>query len=327
MKRRAFISLLGGAVAWPLAARAQRPATPVIGFLALGAPAGLQILISAFRKGLGEADFIEGQNVAIEYRFAENQYDRLPALADDLVRRQVKVIIASGGEFSALAAKAATTTIPIVFNSNGDPVRWGLVASLNRPGGNLTGVSLLTTAPVVGKRIELLHALLPTAVPFGLLVNAQSVNAEAERREAQAAAQVTGHKLFVDSVGPERNLDATYAALVGQRISGLIVQSDPLFINQRDHLVALAARYGVPAIYGRREYAADGGLISYGSNLADGYRQQGVYAGRILKGEKPENLPVVQPTKFELVINLKTAKVLALDVPDRLLALADEVIE
>jgi putative tryptophan/tyrosine transport system substrate-binding protein len=258
------------------------------------------------------------------HSWAENQYDRLPALAEDLVRRQVAVIVASGGEATALAAKSATTTIPIVFNSNGDPVRLGLVVSLNRPGRNMTGVSLLTTAEVVGKRLELLHTFLPKAELLGLLVNAKSINAEAETRQAQTAAQVTGQRVVVNSVGPEGDLEGAYADLVRQRIGGLIVQSDPLFFNLRNQLVALAMRHAVPVIYGRREIVAAGGLIGYGSDLADGYRQQGVYAGRIIKGEKPADLPVIQPTKFELVINLKTAKALGLDVPDRLLALADE---
>jgi putative tryptophan/tyrosine transport system substrate-binding protein len=331
MRRREFITLLGGAVAssayWPPAARAQQPTMPVVGFLGIGYLAPLKSLVSAFRKGLEEAGYIEGQNVTIEYRWAEYHYDRLPALAEDLARRQVAVIVATGGEVSALAAKSATTTIPVVFNSNDDPVRLGLVASLNRPGGNLTGVSLLTTASVVGKRLELLHALVPKAGLLGLLVNAKSPSAETDTREAQAATQVTGQQLVADHVGPDRDLDTAYAALVLQRIGTMIIQSDPLFTNQRDALVALAARNRMPTMYGRREIAVAGGLISYGSDLADAYRQQGVYAGRILKGEKPADLPVVQPTKFELVINLKTAKALGLEVPDRLLAIADEVIE
>jgi putative ABC transport system substrate-binding protein len=328
VNRREFITLLGGAAAaWPLAARAQQPAMPVIGFLGIGNIATLPTLVSAFRRGLEDTGYVEGRNVTIEFRGAEYHYERLPGLAEDLVRRQVAVIVASGGELSALAAKAATTTIPIVFNSNSDPVRLGLVASLNRPGGNLTGVSLLTTAPVVGKRLEMLHELLPKAELFGLLLNARSVNSEAETKEAHAAVQVTGQQLVVDSVGAEPDFDAAFTAFVRQRIGGLVVQSDPLFTNQVDALVGLAARHRIPAIYGRREIAAAGGLISYGSDLADAYRQQGRYAGRILKGEKPADLPVVQPTKFELVINLKTAKALGLDVPDRLLALADEVIE
>jgi putative ABC transport system substrate-binding protein len=300
---------------------------PVIGFLGIGFLATLRPLVSAFRKGLGDVGYVESQNVTVDYRWAEYHYDRLPALAADLVREQVAVIVSSGGEVAALAAKEATTTIPIVFNSNADPVKLGLVVSLNRPGGNLTGVSLLTTAPVIGKRLEYLHTLVPNSGLFGLLVNANSPNAEFDTKEAQAAARVTGQQLIIDHVGTDRDLDTAYAALVQQKIGAIIVQSDPLFTNQRDALVALATRYRVPAIYGRREIAVAGGLISYGSDLADAYRQQGAYAGRILKGEKPADLPVVQPTTFELVINLKTAKTFGLEVPPNLLALADEVIE
>jgi putative ABC transport system substrate-binding protein len=329
VRRRAFITLLlgGAAAAMPLTVRAEQPALPVIGFLGIGYLATLRPLVSAFRKGLGEAGYIEGQNVTINYLWAEYHYERLPDLAADLVRAQVAVIVATGGEVAALAAKKATTTIPIVFNSNADPVQAGLVASLNRPGGNLTGVSLLTTAPVIGKRIEYLHALIPSAGLFGLLVNADSPNAEFDIKEAQKAAQLTGRQLVVDHVGADRDLDAAFAGLAQQKIEAMIVPSDPLFTNQRDALIAVAARYRIPAIYGRREIAVAGGLISYGSDLADAYRQQGAYAGRILKGEKPADLPVVQPTTFELVINLKTTKSLGLEVPTNLLAIADEVIE
>jgi putative ABC transport system substrate-binding protein len=328
MRRREFIALVGAAaVGWPLAARTQQPAMPVIGFLSLYQPSNAQPLVAAFRNGLGEAGYVEGQNVAVEYRWAEDHYDRLPTLAEDLARRQVAVIVASGGEASALAAKSATETIPIVFSSNGDPIRLGLVASLNRPGRNMTGVSLLTTAEMLGKRLELLHTLLPRAEVLGLLINARSINADPETRGAQAAAQAIGQQVVVDSVDSDDDLDRAYAELVRRRIAGLLVQSDPLFLNLRNQLVALAARHSLPAIFGRREYVVAGGLISYGSDLTDGYRQQGVYAGRILKGEKPADLPVAQSTKFELVINVKTAKSLGIDIPDRLLALADEVID
>ncbi len=328
MRRRAFIRLLGSAAAaWPLAVRAQQSMMPVVGFLGIGYLAPLRPLVSAFRKGLGDTGYVEGQNVTIDYRWAEYHYERLPDLAADLVRAQVAVIVATGGEVAALAAKKATTTIPIVFNSNADPVQVGLVASLNRPGGNLTGVSLLTTAPVIGKRIEYLHTLVPKSGLFGLLINANSPNAEFDTKEAQKAAQVTGQQLVIDHIGVDRDLDTAFAALAQQKIDAIIVQSDPLFTNQRDVLVALAARYRMPAIYGRREIAVAGGLISYGSDLADAYRQQGAYAGRILKGEKPSDLPVMQPTTFELVINLKTATALGLEVPPNLLAIADEVIE
>ena len=328
MQRRAFIRLIGGAAAaWPLAVRAQQPPMPVIGFLGIGFLATLRPLVSAFRKGLGEAGFVEGQSVTIDYRWAEYHYERLPDLAAELARAQVAVIVATGGEVAALAAKKATTTIPIVFNSNADPVQVGLVASLNRPGGNLTGLSLLTTAPVIGKRIEYLHALVPKSGLFGLLVNADSPNAEFDIKEAQKAAQLTGRQLVVDHVGADRDLDSAFAGLAQKKVDAVIIESDPLFTNQRDALVALAARYRVPTIYGRREIAVAGGLMSYGSDLADAYRQQGAYAGRILKGEKPADLPIVQPTTFELVINLKTAKALGLDIPPNLLAIADEVIE
>jgi putative tryptophan/tyrosine transport system substrate-binding protein len=327
MRRREFIGLLGGAVAWPLAASAQQPAMPAIGFLSLYQPSNARPLVAAFRKGLGEAGYVEDQNVAVEYRWAEDHYDRLPTLAEDLARRQVAVIVASGGEASALAAKSATATIPIVFSSNGDPIRLGLVASLNRPGRNMTGVSLLTTAEMLGKRLELLHMLLPKAEVLGLLINARSVNAEPETRGVQAASQAIGKQVVVERVGSDDDLDRAYAELIRRQIEGLLVQSDPLFFNLRNQLVALAARHSVPAIFGRREYVAAGGLISYGSDITDGYRQQGVYASRILKGEKPADLPVVQPTKFELVINLKTSKTLGITVPPTLLALADEVIE
>jgi putative tryptophan/tyrosine transport system substrate-binding protein len=327
MRRREFVFALGGAAAWPLAARAQQPAAPVIGFLSTYQLSGVRPLVSAFRKGLAEVGYVEGQNVRVEYRWAENHYDRLTELAKDLAHRKVAVIVTSGGEVSALAAKSATATIPIVFNSNSDPVRLGLVTSLNRPGGNLTGVSLLTTESVVGKRIDLLHTLLPKADLFGMLVNAKSVSAENEARAAEAAVKVTGNRFILRSVDPERDLDTAFVAFVQQRIDGLVVQSDPLFFNLRDQLITLAAHHGVPAIYGRREIAAAGGLMTYGSDLSDAYRQQGVYAGRILKGQKPADLPVWQPLVFEVVINLKTAKALGIEVPDRLLALADEVIE
>jgi putative tryptophan/tyrosine transport system substrate-binding protein len=257
----------------------------------------------------------------------QNQYDRLPSLADDLVNRRVAVIVTSGGEISARAAQAATKMVPIVFNSNTDPVQLGLVASYNRPGGNATGVSLLTTAELMGKRLELLRMLIPKVERFGLLINAKSVSGEADRRAAEAAAQVSGRQIVVRSVVPEVGLEGVYADLVQQRIGGLIVQSDPLFFNLRSDLVGLATRHAVPAIYGRREIVTAGGLISYGSDLTEAYRQQGLYAGRILKGEKPADLPVVQSDRFELIINLKTAKALDLEVPERLLIIADDVVE
>ena len=259
MRRRAFIRLLGSAAAaWPLAVRAQQSTMPVVGFLGIGYLAPLRPLVSAFRKGLGDTGYVEGQNVTIDYRWAEYHYERLPDLAADLVRAQVAVIVATGGEVAALAAKKATTTIPIVFNSNADPVQVGLVASLNRPGGNLTGVSLLTTAPVIGKRIEYLHTLVPKSGLFGLLINANSPNAEFDTKEAQKAAQVTGQQLVIDHIGVDRDLDTAFAALAQQNIDAIIAESDPLFTNQRDVLVALAARYRMPAIYGRRDIAVAG---------------------------------------------------------------------
>lgn len=327
MRRRDVIALMGGAASWSLAAQAQQPAPPSVGFLSLYQPTNAAPLLAAFRKGLAEAGFVEGRNVAVEYRWAEDQYERLPALAADLVRRQVAVLVASGGEASALAAKSATATIPIVFSSNADPVALGLVASLNRPGGNLTGISLLTTADMLGKRLELLRMLLPKAAVLGLLVNARSINAESETRAAEAAARAVGQRIVVERIRSDDDLERAYGELVRAQIEGLLVQSDPLFFNLRNRLVALATRHSLPAIFGRREYATAGGLISYGSDITDGYRQQGVYAGRILKGEKPSDLPVVQPTKFELVVNLRTAKALNVEVPARLLALTDEVIE
>jgi putative ABC transport system substrate-binding protein len=299
----------------------------VIGFLSTYHLVGVQSLLAAFRRGLREAGYVEGRNVTIEYRWAENQYDRLPLLADDLVKRGVAVIVTSGGEISARAAQTATKMVPIVFNCNTDPVQLRLVASYNRPGGNATGVSLLTTAELMGKRLQLLRMLIPKVERFGLLINAKSFSGEADRRAAEAAAQVSGQQIVVRSVAPEVGLERVYADLVQQRIGGLIVQSDPLFFNLRSDLVALATLHAVPAIYGRREIVASGGLISYGSDLAEAYRQQGVYAGRILKGEKPADLPVVQSDKFELIINLKTAKALGLEVPERFLIIADDVVE
>jgi putative tryptophan/tyrosine transport system substrate-binding protein len=327
MRRRDFITLVGGTASWSLAAQAQQPAPPVVGFLSLYHPSNARPLLEAFRKGLAEAGFVEGRNIAVEYRWAEDHYERLPALAADLVRHQVAVLVASGGEASALAAKSATATIPIVFSSNADPVQAGLVASLNRPGGNLTGVSLLTTAEMLGKRLGLLRMLLPKAAVLGLLVHARSINVESETRAARSAAQAIGQHIIVERVGTDDDLERAYRQLAQPQIEGLLVQSDPLFFSLRNQLVALAAHYSLPAIFGRREYVTAGGLISYGSDIADGYRQQGVYAGRILKGEKPADLPVVQPTKFDLVVNLNTAKALSIDVPAQLLALTDEVVE
>jgi putative tryptophan/tyrosine transport system substrate-binding protein len=326
MNRRAFITLLGGAAAWPLAARAQQPAMPVIGFLNSGSANTFAHLANAFRQGLKEVGYIEGQNVTTEYRWAESRYDQLPALAADLVKRQVNVIAATGGEQSAVAAKAATTRIPIVFTAGGDPVRQGLVASLNHPGGNLTGMFFLTGA-IESKRLGLLRELVPNTAIIGVLLNPNSPAVELQLRDIPDAARAIGQQIVILEANNDRDIDAAFATLVQRRIGALLVAGDPLFSDRRDQIVALAARDSIPTIYYFREFAAAGGLMSYGANLSDVFRQLGIYTGRILKGEKPSDLPVMQPTKFELVVNLKTASSLGLTVPPSLLALADEVIE
>ena len=323
--RRAFLSLLGGAAAgWPLAARAQQPAR-VIGFLN-SLSADRWPYLGAFHQGLKEAGNVEGQNVSIEYRWADCHYDRLPALAVDLVRRRVDLIAATGGDPSALAAKAATTTTPIVFNVAEDPVKDGLVASLNRPGGNMTGVSILT-ASLEAKGLELLHELIPNAAVIAVLVNPSFAEAESQLKVVQVAAYKLGRQIRVLNVSSEREIDPAFAELVQHPVDALLVVSDPFFFAVREKLIALAARHAVPMIAFIREFTVAGGLMSYGTRLSDAYRQMGVYSGQILKGDKPADLPIVQPTKFELVINLRTAKTLGLQIPDRLLALADEVIE
>jgi putative ABC transport system substrate-binding protein len=326
VKRREFITLLGGSAAWPLAARAQQ-AMPVIGFLHPASPDVLTQPTAAFRKSLNDVGFVEGQNLAIEYRWANNEYERFPALAADLVRRQVSVIAVPSSTPGTLAAKAATTTIPIVFAIGGDPVALGLVASFSRPGGNLTGVSLLNVA-TVAKRLWLLHELVPTTKAVALLVNPSNRwQTDAETRELQAAARTLGLELHILNASSDGELDTVFTTLVQRNASALVVQSDPFFVSRRDRLVALAALHAVPAIYGRRDIAVAGGLMSYADDIADSYRQVGIYCGRILKGEKPADLPVIQPTKFEFIINLKTAKTLGLTFPSGLLAIADEVIE
>jgi putative ABC transport system substrate-binding protein len=325
LKRRDFITLLGGAAAaWPLAAHAQQTAIPVVGVLSSGTiPADL---IRALHQGLNELGLVEKKDFAFEHRQAGGVYDRFQALAADLTDRQVSAILAPGGVPAARAAKAVTTTIPIVFLISGDPIAHGLVTSLNRPGGNLTGLTFLGIT-LGAKRIELLGDLLPNAISVGMLVNPKNPDVETDTRDIRAAARALGKDIRILSASSEADFDSVFATLARDRTSTLVVGSDPFFGNARHQLVALAERYAVPAIYDRRDFALAGGLISYGHDRFDAYRQLGQYIGRILKGEKPADLPVLQPTKFELVINLKTARALRLDVPDKLLALADEVIE
>jgi ABC-type uncharacterized transport system substrate-binding protein len=327
MKRRQFISLFGGAaVAWPLAARAQQPPMPVIGFLNVASPQGYAGPLSAFLKGLGETGYVDGQNVAIEFRWAEGRSDRLPTMAAELAHSQVAVVAATSTP-AAIAAKAAITTIPIVFEIGGDPVRLGLVPSLNRPGGNVTGVTQLNVE-VAPKRLQLLHELVPTATVIALLLNPANPSvAEPQSKEMFSAARTLGLELVVLNAGTERDFDEVFAKLIQLRAGGLVIEADPLFISRNDQLAALTVRHAVPAIFQFREFVVAGGLMSYGGSLADAYRLAGVYTGRILKGEKPSDLPVQQATKVELIINLTAAKTLGLTVPLSLLGRADEVIE
>jgi ABC-type uncharacterized transport system substrate-binding protein len=327
VKRREFITLLGGAAAvWPLAARAQQVGSlPSIGFISTRTNGDSAAVVAAFHQGLNEAGYSDRRNVTIEYRWAEGQYDRLTALAADLVRSKVSVIVSAGGDPAAQAAKAATATIPIVFVTGTDPVKAGLVGSFNRPSGNLTGVHVFLVG-LGTKRLGLLHDLLPKAVQIAVLANPNLI-ASSELRDVQAAAGSLGLKLHVLRAGTESEIGNAFATMMRERADAVLVTADPFFTSRRDQIVALAARYAIPAIYELREYAAAGGLMSYGTSLTDGYRQVGVYTGKILKGAKPGDLPVLQPTKLDLVINLKTANTLGLAIPPGVLAIADEVIE
>jgi putative ABC transport system substrate-binding protein len=321
--RREFITLLGGAAAWPVVARAQQP---VIGFLSTRSPEDIPHLLAAFRRGLAENGYVEGQNVTIEYRWALGEYDRLEALATELVQRPVLVFVTAGGEPAALAAKAATSTIPIAFVIGGDPVKIGLAASYNRPGGNATGISILTNT-LEPKRLGLLHQLVPQAATIGVLLNPNFPLFDGQLKDVQEAARAVGLQIIVLRAGDDRDVEAVFETVAQQRIPALTVGADPFFDTRRDKLVALAARHAVPAIYHFREFAAAGGLMSYGIDISEVWREVGDYAGRILKGAKPADLPVMQPTKFEFVINLKTAKALGLAIPAGVLLFADEVIE
>ncbi|HET7032200.1 MAG TPA: ABC transporter substrate-binding protein [Casimicrobiaceae bacterium] len=325
IRRREFTRLLGGALALPLAARAQQ-SQALIGFLSSRSPGESAPVVAAFRDGLRNQGFVEGQNVNIAFRWADGRYDRLPALAAELVGLRVALLFAAGGPPSALAAKRATSTIPIVFSAASDPVRLGLVASLSRPGANITGMSTLTT-PLGAKGIELLKELLPKASAIGYLVNPSNPSGKLETGEADAAADAIGVRLRPVNASTVAELDKAFATLGKMRVDGLVVAGEPFFDSQREEIVALAARYGIPTSYAWRENVVAGGLMSYGASLTDSYRQAGIYAGRILKGEKPADLPVMQPAKFELVLNLKTARALNIAIPQSLLVRADEVIQ
>jgi putative ABC transport system substrate-binding protein len=325
MQRRDFITLLGGATAtWPLVAYAQQP-MPVIGFLSTRSQDESASAVAAFHRGLSETGYVENRNLAVEYRWSDNQYDRLPALAADLVKHQVAVIATGGGPTSASAAKAATATIPIVFVSGEDPVKFGLVASLDRPGGNLTGISFLATA-LGAKRLNLVRELFP-ATMIALLVNPKNPETEGQTLDLQVAASTVGQQIIVLKATTDGELESAFANVVAQGANAVIVSSDPFLLSHRNKIIALAAHHRIAACYAWREAVVDGGLMSYGTNIPDAYRQAGIYTGRILKGTKPADLPVMQPTKFELVINLKTARALGLEIPSTLLATSDEVIE
>jgi ABC-type uncharacterized transport system substrate-binding protein len=324
MKRREFITLLGGAAAWPLAARAQQPAVPVIGFMSARSPEDSAHLLAAFRRGLAEGGYVEGQNVSIEFRWARGQYDLLPAMAADLVSRRVSVLVAAGGDPSPRAAKRATSTIPIVFGVGGDPISEGLVESFNRPGGNATGDTLYTNI-MEPKRLGLLRELVPGVPLIGVLLNPSL--APYQLPQIEEAARSIDQRILVAKASTDEELMAAFAALTVERVGALLVAADPYFDTRRDQIVGFAERQRLPAIYHFREYAVAGGLLSYGVSVTDSYRQRGVYTARILKGAKPADLPVLQPSKFETVINLKTAKALGIKISDNLLSLADEVIE
>ena len=324
--RRKFLATLGGAAAWPLAARAQQPATPVVGFLSSRSAEDSARSVAAFRQALATAGYVEGRNVTIEFRWAEGQYDRLPALAAELVGRRVDVLVAVGGNQAPRAAKAATSTIPIVFGTGEDPVKESLVPSINRPGANMTGATFFT-ALLEAKRLGLLRELVPKAEVIALLIKQNSSFSQGQAKDVQEAGRDLGQRVVVLNGGSDADIDAAFASFAQHQAGALLVGADPFFNVRRDRLIALAARHAVPAIYQFRDYPLAGGLMSYGASISDLYQQVGVYVGRILKGDKPADLPVMLPTKFELVINLKTAKALGLTVPDKLLALADEVIE
>jgi putative ABC transport system substrate-binding protein len=326
MRRREFITLLGSAAAWPLAANAQQPAMPVIGFLSSRSPGESAGVVAAFREGLRDAGFVEGRNLAIAFRWADGRYDSLPALAAELVDLRVELIFAAGGPPTAFAVKATTSTIPIVFSAVSDPVEIGLVPSLNKPGGNITGMAVFN-ATLAGKRVELTKELIPTAAVIGYLLNPLDQMSAVESKDALAAARALGIDLKVLTASSEEDLETGFAAMANLRADALVVSGEPFFDSKRDRIVALAARSGVASVYAWREYVLAGGLMSYGTDLPESYREAAIYAGRILKGEKPANLPVKQPTKFRLAVNLKTAKALGLAVPPPLLARADEVIE
>jgi len=325
MRRRDFVSLLGGAAAWPMVARAQQPAMPVVGFLRDATAAGSEFMVNGLRKGLAEAGFVEGRNLTIDYAWTDGQSDRLSALAAELVGRNVPVIVSSAID-ATIAAKAATSTIPVIFAVNNDPVAFGLVASLNRPGGNLTGVAYLTSA-LGAKRLGLMHEMVPKVTDFAVLAHPTYAASAPFISDVRAAARSMSLRLEVFNASTESEIDTAFAALSARRLGALLIANHPLFTTRRERIIALAARYAVPTMYAQRAFASAGGLISYGTDLPEVYRLTGGYAGRILKGEQPGDLPVLLPTKFEMIINLRTAKALGLDVPDKLLALADEVIE